>query len=89
MLRSVQITYIALFACALEIFPPLNELMQLTPLPAVGAEVFTVAGGGGLGEQLSIVVESLGFKLTLCLIMVMDSALAYQAEMLVQKMFGH
>lgn len=89
MLRSVQISYIALFACALEIFPPLNELMQLNPLPADGAEVFTVAGGGGLGEQLSIVVESIGFKLTLCLCMVIDTALAYQAEMIVQKTFGN
>ena len=89
MLRSVQISYIALFACALEIFPPLNELMQLTPLPADGAEVFTVAGGGGLGEQLSIVVESIGFKLTLCVSMIIDSVLAYQAEMIVQKTFGN
>jgi cation-transporting ATPase 13A1 len=89
MLRSVQISYVALFACALETFPPLNELMQLTPLPADGAEIFAVAGGSGFGEQLSTVVESIGFKLTLCLCMVIDTAMAYQAEMIVQRIFGN
>ena len=89
MLRSVQISYVALFACALEVFPPLNELMQLTPLPAGGAEVFATADGGGLGEQMSFVVGSIGFKLTLCLCMVIDTVLVHQVEKTIQRVFDN
>ena len=86
MLRSVQICYVTLFACALEVFPPLNALMQLTPLPEDGAEVFSASGG--IEEALSFLVDSIGFKSTLGLFMLVDVALSYQVEKIIQQIFN-
>ena len=93
MLRSVQICYGVLFACALEVFPPLNQLMQLTPLPEDGAEIPRMSTGAvgdaeGFVEGLaSTLVPEIGFKLTLCLLMGADTVLVYVAEKTLQALF--
>ena len=41
LLRSLQICYGVLFVCALEIFPPLNDLLQLTEFPITTSDEVT------------------------------------------------
>ena len=69
--RTLQACYITLGACALEVFPPLNDLLQLTALPT-----------GNLSRNeltpfshhvLIDVVESVGFPAFLCGLMVADT----------------
>lgn len=76
LLRSVQICVGALFVCALEIFEPLNQLLQLSPLPT-GQPLNEVAQ---MNIVLNSVVSALGFKVSLLCIMVLDSAAALLVE---------
>lgn len=83
--RSIQACYFVLFVCALEVFPPLNQLMQLSPLPTAGPPTFNL--DDAIGYDSSIVhdvllqaVNSVGFRTMLCVIMTMDTALVTLAE---------
>ncbi|KAL7536758.1 hypothetical protein ACHAXR_007376 [Thalassiosira sp. AJA248-18] len=84
--RSIQGCYFVLFVCAVEIFPPLNQLMQLSPLPSSGPPLFGLQEGSVVYED-SIVhdlllqaVSSVGFRTLLCVIMCLDTALVTVAE---------
>ena len=91
LLRSLQICYVALFACAAEVFPPLNDLLQLSTLPSAFE-------GGCLnsGDEASIVfraaltdtVGMLGFKMTLCGLMALDSIVVYAVERAIASFFN-
>ena len=52
--RSIQACYFALFVCALEVFPLLNQLMQLSPLPTTttGPPMFNVGEGNGYEDSI-------------------------------------
>ena len=83
--RSIQASYLILFVCALELFPLLNQLMQLSPLPRTGPPAFHLDGasgyeGGVIHDLLLEAVGSVGFRTMLCVIMLVDSALVTLAE---------
>ncbi|KAK1733658.1 cation-transporting ATPase [Skeletonema marinoi] len=84
--RSLQACYAVLFVCALDIFPPLNQLLQLTPLPSTGPPSFNVNDVGQGGDVDSIqgmmlqAIDAIGFRLMLCVIMCLDTAFVTLSE---------
>ena len=96
LLRSLQVCYGVLFVCALEIFPPLNDLLQLAELPdvsAMGDEVRSwrstnsFAPKGSLLPLLEGAVESVGFHVFLSSLMICDTVLAFVAERIILSIF--
>jgi cation-transporting ATPase 13A1 len=90
MMKALQICYVALFGCALEVFPPLNDLMQLAPFPEDGDAMVGVIRLGDAGLHLQLLmttVSTMGFKLTLCAIMVFDTVLSYSGEKVLIRLF--
>ena len=96
--RSIQGCYFVLFVCAAEIFPPLNQLMQLSPLPTSGPPAFHIheneRGNISGYDDESFVhgvllggVTSAGFQTMLCVIMVLDTALVCVAERTIRSLF--
>ena len=81
--KSLQLCYVILFACSLEIFPPLNDLFQLAEFPDV---VGDGAKEGALDHSiLTRLVETLGFKLFMTGLMVCDTILVFLVEVLASK----
>mmetsp|Transcript_7115 Transcript_7115/g.13481 ORF Transcript_7115/g.13481 Transcript_7115/m.13481 type:complete len:1425 (+) Transcript_7115:81-4355(+) len=83
MLKSVQIFYILLFGCALELFPPLNEFMQLAPLPSQNEAseiLMTPDIISHSGYYVRYLVDGIGFKWVLCGFMFADTSLSYYIE---------
>jgi manganese-transporting P-type ATPase len=81
MVRALQFCYTILFCCALEIFPPLNDLLQLAPLPSDSILVSSHSYTGDIYvKSLQILAETIGFKSTLCFFMVVDSICSYLGE---------
>jgi cation-transporting ATPase 13A1 len=78
--RSLQACYAVLIVCSLEIFPPLNDLMQLTALPSV-SEVDHMESNHPLFELVRLV----GFQVFLPALMVVDTVLAFSADRIVRK----
>lgn len=92
LLRSVQVCVGALFLCALEFFEPLNQLLQLAPLPSTHTIGVLNLNDGKLGGQkmnpiLSIFVNTLGFKITLLMIMSLDSYASIKTERAIIKYY--
>ena len=95
--KSIQGCYFVLFVCAVEIFPPLNQLMQLSPLPTTGPPSFSFNEEGSIGTEdddsfvhdlLLGAVNSVGFQAMLCAIMIADTALVTLAETSIRSVFG-
>jgi cation-transporting ATPase 13A1 len=94
LLRSLQVCYGVLFVCALEIFPPLNDLLQLTEFPST-------TGSDEIGWQnaeldrspflavVTGVVASIGFPLFMCCLMLFDTGLAFAAETIIIRTFEY
>lgn len=78
--RSLQVCYGILLVCALEIFPPLNDLMQMTALPTV-SELDHVESSHPLFELVRLV----GFQVFLPVLMVADTVLAFAAERVLRR----
>lgn len=76
LLRSVQLCVGSLFICALEVFEPLNQLLQLSPLPN-GQPLNEVAE---MNVILNFLVSTLGFKVVLLCIMILDSIASIKVE---------
>jgi len=94
--KSIQGCYFVLFVCAVEIFPPLNQLMQLSPLPTSGPPSFNEEGSiigtdvddSFVHDLLLGAVNSVGFQAMLCAIMIADTALVTLAEKSIRSVFG-
>ena len=83
--KSLQLCYVILFACSLEIFPPLNDLFQLAEFPDV---IGDGAKEGTLDHSiLTRLVETLGFKLFMTGLMVCDTILVFLVERLILGLF--
>jgi len=83
--RSIQACYFVLFVCASEVFPPLNQLMQLSPLPTTSPPMFHLGEGSGYDDSIvhDVLLQSvnlIGFRAMLIVIMCMDTALVTLAE---------
>lgn len=93
--RSIQGCYLVLSICAVEVFPPLNQLMQLSPLPAGGPPAFRLCDEGSIGDEdggfvhelLLGAVTSFGFRTMLCVIMVVDTTLVTLLEKTIRSVF--
>lgn len=90
--RSIQACYAVLFVCALDIFPPLNQLLQLTPLPSTGPPSYNIdVGQGAQGSGVDSIqgmmlqaIDMVGFRLMLCVIMCLDTAFVTLSEMAIR-----
>lgn len=78
--RSIVFCYGALFVCALDIFPPLNDLLQLSTLPTDNAAVFSEKNDHFIKQM----AESYGFRTLLSALMVTDTACVLASEYLVR-----
>ncbi|KAL7459250.1 hypothetical protein ACHAWC_011327 [Mediolabrus comicus] len=81
--RSIQACYAGLFVCALDMFPPLNQLLQLSPLPSTGPPTFNVNVVGEIGGIQGLMIQAIddfGFRLMLCVIMCLDTSFVLLAE---------
>lgn len=78
--RSLQASYAVLLICALEIFPPLNDLMQLTALPTVSEVEFVESS-----QPLFQLIRLVGFEVFLPTLMIADTVLAYAVERFVRR----
>jgi cation-transporting ATPase 13A1 len=90
LLRSVQVCHAVIWICALEIFPPLNDLLQLAPFPNTDMSftqdddwVASIAQAGGLTQ----VVRTLGFPVSMCLLIAVDTVIAYGFEKAICRFF--
>jgi len=90
--RSLQACYAVLFVCALEIFPPLNDLMQLAEFPdTVDAESLEWMADNSYSNQsfpiLTQLVLSIGFKTFMIGLMACDTFLVFTFENVILKAF--
>jgi magnesium-transporting ATPase (P-type) len=92
LLRSLQVCYGVLFVCASEIFPPLNDLLQLTEFPNTRlAEDITwrkMESDSAMLSNLIGFVETVGFPVFMSILMVSDTALAFGAEKVILRFFN-
>lgn len=89
LLRSIQGCYAVLFICATEVFPPLNDLFQLSPFPITNMDtmsdddwIVTVSQAGGLTNF----VRQVGFPTAMCSFMAVDTVLAFASEKIIVRM---
>jgi cation-transporting ATPase 13A1 len=82
MLKSVQLCYLLLFGCVLELFPPLNDFMQLAPFPRQREAIKIAMPTDSSFSSWCYVhfVDSIGFKWVLCVLMVADTSMSYYVE---------
>lgn len=94
--KSLQLCYVILFACALEIFPPLNDLFQLAEFPDVTGDglkermighSYSNQKNSLLISNLTSLVQQIGFKLFICGLMLCDTILVFSSEKLVLRYF--
>ena len=83
--RGIQGCYFVLGVCALEVFKPLNQLMQLSPMPSTGPplyddDVVQEGSAGGLHDVLLEAVSLVGFCTMLCVVMCLDTIVVALAE---------
>jgi cation-transporting ATPase 13A1 len=95
--RSLQICYGLLFACALEVFPPLNDLFQLAEFPdTVGESGVEWTNDEGyvpphftlpFMSSLNQIVQSIGFPFFISGLMVCDTILTFLSERVILQIF--
>jgi magnesium-transporting ATPase (P-type) len=79
--RSYLVCMVLTVMCTLEVLPPLNDLLQLSPLPnelPEGGD--TEASVSSLNGILAIVLQLCGFKASLILLMVGDTIVTFGLE---------
>ena len=90
MLRSLQVCYAILLICVLEVFPPMNDLMQLAEFPAIAEEAEWLADKSVPGSALSMLTKSVkafGFPTFMCGLMILDTGLTFVSERLILQYF--
>lgn len=89
--RSVALCLGILFLCVTEIFEPINQALQLAPFPSTD-ELPSSSGvdeRGAMVIQLSssFIIQALGFRYALCLIMLADTIFSFSAERVIVTIF--
>eukprot|EP00980_Cylindrotheca_fusiformis_P026148 scaffold15472_cov117-Cylindrotheca_fusiformis.AAC.12 len=91
LLRSLQICYAILACCALELFPPLSDLLQLSEYPETQGEALKWDGKYSEADIfLPIakgIVASYGFPTFMFGLMVLDTSMTFALEKLVLLIF--
>ena len=80
--RSLQVCYSVLAICALEIFPPLNDLLQLTSLPSV-SELSVDSSSC----QVNSLIKAVDFPIFMCSLMAVNTFLSFSFERMVLRVF--
>ena len=87
--RNIQICYVLLIICALEIFPPLNDLLQLSTLPTTQYLIQGVSRPKSSWiSPLHSAIEVLTFPGFITVIMVLDTILSFSLERSVRRMYA-
>jgi cation-transporting ATPase 13A1 len=79
--RSIVFCYGAIFFCAMDIFPPLNDLLQLSALPSENISVFF----NGKSDLIKYIADVYGFRTVLSALMIADTAGVIFLESLVRR----
>ena len=82
--RSLLVCYAVIAICTLEIFPPLNELLQLAPLPSITAAATFDNTIPMVAQQLLSTITFSGF---LAALMVADTLLVFAFERTIRRTF--
>jgi hypothetical protein len=101
--RNIQVLYVLLMVCAMEIFPPLNDLLQLTTLPLNNVnDISTIqlhhsnGSGGGGGVVLILrslfafdeIIEQLTFPGFITALMILDTILSFTFERTIRRIYS-
>jgi cation-transporting ATPase 13A1 len=83
--RSIQVCYAVLAICALEVFPPLNDLLQLSTLPTLQSDDDNfIAASSGVWEAM---MHTIDFRVFMCGLMAADTLLAFGVESAIVRYF--
>jgi cation-transporting ATPase 13A1 len=74
--RSIVFCYFAIFVCTMDIFPPLNQLLQLSTLPSEKAPVYYEQSSSLINQA----TEMYGFRTLLAALMCFDTACVMASE---------
>jgi Na+/pantothenate symporter len=97
--RSLLVCYAVIAICTLEIFPPLNELLQLAPLPSITAEMPTTTTEAGADPAAAAtfdniipvvaqrLLSAITFSVFLVALMVADTLLVFAFERTIRRTF--
>jgi hypothetical protein len=89
--RNIQLYYVMVIVCALEIFPPVNDLLQLTTLPTTRYSRETLARPESEWKAhlyLDFIVEVLTFPGFITMIMVLDTVLSFSFERSIRRLYA-
>ena len=88
LMRSLLACYASLFLCVFEAFPPLNDLLQLSPLPLLTEqERSDNAGMSWQQTWMSTLLETLDFPTIVFILMVTDTILTFLVEKTIVRIF--
>jgi cation-transporting ATPase 13A1 len=91
LLRSLQTCYAVLICCALELFPPLSDLLQLSEFPPTNTEALEweskYTGTDLFLPMANGIVSSFGFPAFMFGLMVVDTSLTFASEKMVLRVF--
>jgi manganese-transporting P-type ATPase len=93
--RTLQGCYAVLFVCAWEAFPPLNDLLQLAPLPSSAPATLMHSDAGGADDAtqfislpyLPVSLQDVNFPTFLTLLMVADTVAVFALERFWRRLF--
>jgi hypothetical protein len=86
--RNLQILYVLLISCALEIFPPLNDMLQLSTLPTVVAEAPAARKLKFWYKSLDAILSILTFPGFITSMMILDTLLSWSFERTVRIVYS-
>jgi hypothetical protein len=86
--RNLQILYVLLISCALEIFPPLNDMLQLSTLPTVVAEAPAALKLKLWYKSLDAILSILTFPGFITSMMILDTLLSWSFERTVRIVYS-
>lgn len=93
LLRTLQVCYGVLLVCALEAFPPLGDLLQLTEFPNTTITDESVSWRTKGYEStlilstMSDLVETIGFQAFMCGLMILNTIAAFAIESCILRIF--
>lgn len=91
--RTIQILYGLLIVCSMEVFIPLNDLLQLTPLPNSTDTSFghdgNVNANGVLQTMLPLdqIIQQLSFSGFITVTMIVDTILSFTLERTIRRFY--
>jgi hypothetical protein len=91
--RTIQILYGLLIVCSMEVFIPLNDLLQLTPLPNSTDNNFGHDGfdnaNGFIRTLLPLdqIIQQLSFSGFITVTMIVDTILSFSFERTIRRIY--